>query len=175
MTQRSSLLRRRTYPRALSGSGSAQRRSTPRCRRTRPWRTHGLMALLLSGLLLSGGMVLRKALPSREAPRALPPVVPPPRVVRLTEDTLPPVMQRIAQCESRGQHFTKEGKVLRGKRHPQDTGLFQINAGVWGKQAEALGYNIQTPEGNAQMARYIFEHYGSAPWQSSAKCWGRMS
>jgi hypothetical protein len=65
--------------------------------------------------------------------------------------------------------------VVRGKRNPQDTGLFQINAVVWAKKAEELGYNIHTPEGNEQMARYIFENYGSAPWQSSAKCWGRVS
>jgi len=81
-------------------------------------------------------------------------------------------MQRIAQCESSGRHFTKEGQVLRGRQNRQDTGLFQINAGVWAKQAEALGYDIHTPEGNTQMARYIFENYGSEPWRSSAKCWG---
>jgi hypothetical protein len=120
-------------------------------------------------------VVLGKALPSREAPSALPQVVQQTRVVLVKEDTLPPVMQRIAQCESRGQHFTKDGQVVRGKRNPQDTGLFQINAVVWGKKAEELGYNIHTPEGNEQMARYIFENYGSAPWQSSAKCWGRVS
>jgi hypothetical protein len=106
-------------------------------------------------------------------PSALPQDVPPTQVVIVKEDTLPPVMQRIAQCESRGQHFTKEGKVLLGHRHPQDTGLFQINAVVWAKKAEALGYDIRTPEGNTQMARYIFENYGSEPWRSSAKCWRR--
>jgi len=51
----------------------------------------------------------------------------------------------------------------------------QINAVVWAKKAEELGYNIRSPEGNEQMARYIFENYGSVPWQSSAKCWGRVS
>jgi hypothetical protein len=87
----------------------------------------------------------------------------------------PPVLQRIAQCESSGQQFTRDGTVLRGKRHPQDTGLFQINAVVWAKQAEALGYDIRTRDGNESMARYIFDNYGSVPWQSSAKCWSRAS
>jgi hypothetical protein len=174
MTQRSSLYRRRTHPWALACSRRSQHRSPHGCRRTRAWRLHGRGALLLSGLLLSVGVVLGQALPSREAPSARTQGVPQTRVVVVKEDTLPPVMQRIAQCESRGQHFTKEGRVVRGKRNPQDTGLFQINAVVWAKKAEALGYNIRTPEGNAQMARYIFEHYGSAPWQSSAKCWGRV-
>ena len=97
---------------------------------------------MLSGLLLSVGVVLGKAMPSREAHSALPQGVQHTRVVLVQDDTLPPVMQRIAQCESRGQHFAKDGKVVRGKRNPQDTGLFQINAVVWAKKAEELGYNI---------------------------------
>ena len=96
-------------------------------------------------------------------------------MIVVKDDTLPPVLQRIAQCESAGQQFTRDGKVLRGTRHPQDTGLFQINAVVWAKQAEALGYDIRTRDGNAYMARYIFDHYGSVPWQSSAKCWSRAN
>jgi len=96
-------------------------------------------------------------------------------VIVVKDDTLPPVLQRIAQCESSGQQFTQDGKVVRGKRHPQDTGLFQINAVVWAKQAETLGYDIRTRHGNESMARYIFENHGSGPWQSSAKCWSRAS
>ena len=38
-----------------------------------------------------------------------------------------------------------------------------------------LGYDIRTRDGNAYMARYIFDHYGSVPWQSSAKCWSRAN
>ena len=175
MTKRSTLHRLRTHPRAIYFSGRSQRTGTRGFRRTRSWRTHGLVALMLSGLLLSVGVVLGKAMPSRDAHSALPQGVHHTRVVLVQDDTLPPVMQRIAQCESRGQHFAKDGKVVRGKRNPQDTGLFQINAVVWAKKAEELGYNIRSPEGNEQMARYIFENYGSVPWQSSAKCWGRVS
>jgi len=46
---------------------------------------------------------------------------------------------------------------------------------VWQKKAEALGYDLRTPEGNAQMARYLFAQYGSVPWQPSAACWNRTS
>jgi hypothetical protein len=63
---------------------------------------------------------------------------------------------------------------MRGQQNPRDTGLFQINTGVWEKKAQALGYDLRTPEGNTQMARYIFENYGSGPWQSSAVCWNRV-
>jgi hypothetical protein len=132
---------------------------------------------VLSGLLLSVGALLGTAVPLRDArhPDLVPQGVPQPHVIVVKDDTLPPVLQRIAQCESAGQQFARDGRVLRGKRHPQDTGLFQINAVVWAKHAEALGYDIHTRDGNESMARYLFANYGSVPWQSSAKCWSRVS
>jgi hypothetical protein len=144
-------------------------------RRRRAWQPRGLVALVLSGLLLSVGVLLGQAVPWKDARSPVPQVGPQSHVVVVQDDTLPPVMQRIAQCESWGQHLTREGKVLRGKRNPQDLGLFQINAVVWTKKAEELGYDIRTRDGNAHMARYIFENYGSVPWHASAKCWSRVS
>ena len=134
-----------------------------------------MIALVMSGLLFMLGTVVGTAVPPREARSPVPHAVPQTQVVIVQDDTLPPVMQRIAQCESRGRHFTRDGKVTRGKQNPHDTGLFQINAVVWGKRAQALGYDLHTLEGNAQMARYIFDNYGSGPWQSSAACWNRVS
>ena len=64
---------------------------------------------------------------------------------------------------------------MRGKQHAADIGLFQINTVVWGKKAQELGYDLHTQEGNTRMARYLFENYGSVPWQSSAVCWNRLS
>ena len=116
-----------------------------------------------------------KAAPLRDEPRLVPEVVQQPAVVVVQEEPLPPVLQRIAQCESRGQHWTRQGKVTHGTRNPHDTGLFQINTVVWGKKSAELGYDLRTLEGNTQMARYIFENYGSVPWHSSAKCWKRVS
>jgi hypothetical protein len=95
-------------------------------------------------------------------------------VVLLQADTLPPVLHRIAQCESRGQYFTKDGRVVCGTQHAADLGLFQIHTVVWGKKVQALGYDLYTPEGNTRMARYLFDNYGSVPWQSSAACWHRL-
>ena len=134
-----------------------------------------MVSLIISGILLITGMVLGKAIRPREARSTVPHVVQHTRIVIVKYDILPPVMQRIAQCESQNQHFTKDGKVLRGKWNPHDMGLFQINTVVWGKKAEELGYDIRTQEGNEQMARYIFENYGSVPWQASAKCWSRVN
>ena len=139
------------------------------------WRRRGLGALALSCLLLCIAAVLGQPGPAQEARSPVPQGPQQTPVVMVQEDALPPVMQRIAQCESWGQQWTRDGKVLRGKRNPQDMGLFQINVIVWGKKAEELGYDIRTRDGNAHMARYIFENYGSVPWQASAKCWSRMS
>jgi hypothetical protein len=142
----------------------------------RAWRQGRVVVLAMSGLLfLIAGVVLGKAVQPRQEHSSAPQVVQQTQVIRVKDETLPPVMQRIARCESQGQHFTRDGKVVRGKRNPQDTGLFQINATVWGKKAQELGHNIHTQEGNTQMARYLFEHYGSVPWKSSASCWSRAS
>jgi hypothetical protein len=175
MKQRSMFHGLRPPRQVLATAGRSPRVGTHARRRRRVWLTRGLAALVLSGLLLSVGALLGMAVPLRDAPHPIVQVVPPPHVIVVQEDTLPPVMQRIAQCESAGQQFARDGKVLRGKRHPQDTGLFQINAAVWAKQAEALGYDIHTRDGNESMARYLFANYGSVPWQSSAKCWSRAS
>jgi hypothetical protein len=141
----------------------------------RSWRQGGLVALVISGILLIVGAVLGKVLRPGEERRPVSHMLQETRVVIVKDDTLPPVMQRIARCESQGQHFTKDGKVVRGKRNPQDTGLFQINTAIWGKKAQELGYDIHSQEGNQQMARYLFENYGSVPWQTSAACWRHAS
>ena len=175
MKQRSMFHGLRTPQQVLATAGRSPRVGTRGRRRRRAWLTRGLAVLVLSGLLLSVGALLGMAVPLRDASHPILQVVPQPHVIVVKDDTLPPVLQRIAQCESSGQQFTQDGKVLRGKRHPQDTGLFQINAVVWAKQAEALGYDIRTRDGNESMARYLFANYGSVPWQSSAKCWSRAS
>jgi hypothetical protein len=170
MMKRSPLHCLRTHSRVIYPAGLWHRARTRRW-----WRTRGMLALVLSGVLLITAAVLGMAGPSRDARTPMPHVVHQTQVVLVKDDTLPPVMQRIAQCESSGQHVTKHGKVVRGKRNPSDTGLFQINTVFWGKKAQELGYNLHTPEGNEQMARYLFAHYGSVPWQSSFACWNRVS
>jgi len=135
-----------------------------------------MVALMLSGALVCGAVAVQhitNAMPLRKERRPVPQIVQHTRVVIVQEDTLPPVLQRIAQCESRGQQFTMDGRVVRGRKNPQDTGLFQINTAVWGTKAEALGYDLHSREGNVQMARYLFAQYGSVPWQTSFRCWSR--
>ncbi len=58
-----------------------------------------MLALVLSGLLLLIAAILGNARQSQEAHRTVSHVVQPPQVVMVKDDILPPVMQRIAQCE----------------------------------------------------------------------------
>ena len=173
--KRSSLHHLQTPPRGLYAYSRSHLARLRSLHRSRSWHTRGLVALVMSGLLLMGAAVFGTSMLSRGAHQVVPQGVQPTLVGLVTDETLPPVLQRIAQCESHGQHWTRNGKILRGTRNRHDTGLFQINTIVWGKKAQELGYDIRTPEGNAHMARYLFENYGSVPWQSSAACWNRVS
>jgi hypothetical protein len=119
--------------------------------------TRGMVALVLSGLLLIVAAVFGTSMPSKGAHHIVPQVVQQTRVDIVQDETLPPVLQRIAQCESHGQHWIRNRTILRGTRNRHDTGLFQLNTVVWGKKAQKLGYDIRTPEGNAHMARFLFD------------------
>ena len=131
-------------PRGLSAYGISSRAGLHHLRRRRMWRTRGMAAIVFSGLLLLVAAVLSQPGPSPGERSPILQTVHPAQVVIVQEDTLPPVMHRIAQCESRGQHWTKQGRVVRGKQNRHDTGLFQINTIVWGKKAQDLGYDIYT-------------------------------
>lgn len=66
-----------------------------------------------------------------------------------------------------------DGSILKGYPNPNDIGLAQINAPTWQKKAESLGYDIYTYQGNLNMAKWIFDHYGEKPWNWSKGCWGQ--
>jgi hypothetical protein len=165
----------RIRPQGLYVYGRSPRGGPCRSRRWQVWRTRGMVPLVLSGLLLLAVAVLSQPVSSPGERSPVPQAVHATPVIIVQEDRLPPVMHRIAQCESRGQHWTQEGRVVRGTQHAADIGLFQINTVVWGQKAQELGYDLRTREGNTHMARYLFEHYGSVPWQSSAACWNRLN
>lgn len=84
---------------------------------------------------------------------------------------------RICACESAGSpdkepvHYAADGSVLRGRLVPQDTGMCQINSYYWGADALRLGFDLETPEGNIQMANYIYDRKGTQPWNASKSCW----
>lgn len=84
---------------------------------------------------------------------------------------LPAIFDRIAYCESRDRQFYENGRVIRGIVNSDDIGRYQINSYHWGTEAEKLGYDLHTEEGNEAMALYIYRKMGTKPWQSSQKCW----
>lgn len=85
----------------------------------------------------------------------------------------PDVLERIAMCESLGQQFGENGKVVRGVYNRHDIGKYQINDLYWGDFAKDLELDIYTEEGNEAMAMALYEKYGTAPWNWSKKCWDK--
>ena len=83
---------------------------------------------------------------------------------------LPPILQKIAFCESSNRHFDKNGKVLVGRVNQNDIGVFQINIVHKAKAAE-LGLNLYDEQDNIKYALYLFEKYKTRPWKYSARCW----
>lgn len=87
---------------------------------------------------------------------------------------VPPILERIAECESgntQARVINGIFQVVRGKVNPKDVGRFQLNEKYWLKKSKELGFNIYTWYGNTQMALWLYEHYGTSPWNWSKPCW----
>lgn len=88
--------------------------------------------------------------------------------VATTTTAIPPILQKIAKCESKTGQY-KDGQVTINAS--QDLGKFQINLPIWAKKATAMGLNLADEKDNTTFALYLFDNYGTSPWNSSAKCW----
>lgn len=90
----------------------------------------------------------------------------------IADNGIPPIMQKIAKCESNNQHFDKNGQVLMrsNTNRTVDTGKYQINT-VWFAKATEMGLDVTKEADNEKLAMWIYENKGTAPWSSSAKCW----
>jgi len=84
---------------------------------------------------------------------------------------VPPILKKISFCESKNRQFDKNGDVLRGEINPKDVGYYQINEYYHLESSRSLGFDIYTLEGNTRYALYLYEHYGTDPWNWSKKCW----
>lgn len=80
-----------------------------------------------------------------------------------------PIMKKIAECESGDRQFYEDGSLVRGLRSA-DTGRFQINYVHWEK-AKSMGIDLQTTQGNAEYALYLYNQKGTQPWYMSKDCW----
>lgn len=85
---------------------------------------------------------------------------------------VPEILKRIAQCESPSGQFEKDGSVVRGSNR-DDIGKYQINLKHWGDDANTLGYDLFTEQGNELMALHIYHKKGVQPWHWSQKCWDK--
>lgn len=87
-------------------------------------------------------------------------------------DLDPSLALKIASCESHLQQFGKDGLPLRGEKNPDDVGLFQINERFHLERSRALGFDLETVEGNINYAMTLLkEKDGLRHWQWSKKCW----
>ena len=82
-----------------------------------------------------------------------------------------PELAEIAKCESNFRQYDASGAILKGTVDPDDIGIMQINKYYNGQNAEKLGYDIYTIEGNLAYAKVLYDKFGTDPWQSSEKCW----
>ena len=87
-------------------------------------------------------------------------------------DVLPPILLKIAECESGGRQFNPDGTVLRGRYNPKDVGRFQINEKFHLAESKKLGMDIYTWEGNTKYALYLYAKNGTRDWNASSSCWG---
>lgn len=94
-------------------------------------------------------------------------------VVEVPIKEVPPVMKRIAKCESSTGHY-KNGKVVISvnKNGTSDIGKYQINT-IHLPMVASLKLNVLDEKDNEAIAMYIYENVGTEPWYSSKQCWNK--
>ena len=82
-----------------------------------------------------------------------------------------PELAEIAKCESNFRQYDSKGAILHGTENPNDIGIMQINEHYNGENADKLGFDIYSIEGNLAYAKVLYDKFGLDPWSSSEKCW----
>jgi len=82
-----------------------------------------------------------------------------------------PELAEIAKCESNFRQYDSSGAILKGTVNKGDIGIMQINKYYNGGNAEKLGFDIYTIEGNLAYAKVLYGKFGTDPWSSSERCW----
>jgi hypothetical protein len=83
-----------------------------------------------------------------------------------------PVLLKICKCESGCRHTIK-GKVIKGKVHPADSGLMQINTEAHADVLKKMNLDADKLEDNIAFAKFLYERDGLKPWKSSKSCWDK--
>lgn len=85
-----------------------------------------------------------------------------------------PVMIEIAHCESGFRQLDNEGNPIKNHGGSSATGVMQIMASIHEEDAEKLGMDINTLEGNVRFAKHLYNKFGTKPWEAdkaSKNCW----
>lgn len=91
------------------------------------------------------------------------------------EASIPTILQKIGECESGNNQFRSDGTVVRNAGSSA-TGRFQIMSSLHRANAESLGLNIDTEEGNIKFALYLYSKNGTRDWEAdpaSYNCWSQ--
>ena len=137
------------------------------------WTNKQKKQLIWYLVILSGTLLLWRIL-SAWASYPITPPGPVERRLEAKEAIIPPILERIAQCESGGSQYNEKGIVL-GVKNPLDKGKWQINEFYHGETARKLGFDLNTLEGNTNMALWLYKKYGTEPWYLSRACWSNAS
>ncbi len=86
-----------------------------------------------------------------------------------------PVLAEVARCESHFRQFGADGKVLQGEVNKHDIGVMQINYKYHEVEAEKLGLDLTTLDGNIDFAKVLYATQGTQPWKASQPCWGKSA
>jgi hypothetical protein len=102
-----------------------------------------------------------------------PQVVQAEKIVEVVVKEIPPVMERIAKCESGGTHY-RNGQVIfnSNTNGSVDVGIYQINS-VNFKDATARGFDVTKEADNVAYAQLLYAERGTEPWYSSKVCWNK--
>ena len=85
------------------------------------------------------------------------------------------VLEAIAKCESGGQQFYPDGRVVLNvnKDGSADVGKWQVNLRYHGAQIARMKLDVvNSEEDNRKFAEYLYERNGTADWSASKKCHG---
>ena len=77
-----------------------------------------------------------------------------------------PVMIAIARCESNFRQFTDSGLPFRGGAGGEMVGVFQFYEQFHTAAAKALGFDLNTLEGNIGYAKHVYAQEGTTPWSA---------
>lgn len=120
--------------------------------------------IMLAGWIFTAGAILSKNTVKPERVWAK-------EIVEVPVKEVPPVMKRIAKCESGDTHF-KNGQVIfnANSNGSVDRGRYQINS-VWDKKATEMKLDLSNERDNETFAMWLYENYGTEHWYSSKSCW----